>query len=261
MFAKRETINWGERAFASPARARLQCGHLLVEFSRGENEVCLASRRLNDEEADIPQDRDEPVTWTSWAVCTGAKGVKVLPALPDRPVLAAQDPVFEVAPGQEARVFLRLPVSVQVRLSDREDELLAEFPSETLPRVRFGEDPAPEDCYRLDRSASHVPFFDLEGSEVQAPVLIRNESRERLRVTQLCLRVGRLAIYRAGSALWTSETTVRYQGGPHPSRVSVKAGPPPEAPQARLLTPPREAGPNTIVARTFRSFRRWAEWR
>jgi len=262
MLVKRETINWGVRGFGTPDRSRLRCGHLLVEFSRGKNEVCLASKRLSVEEADTALDRDEPVSWTSWAVCTGAGGVKVLPGLPDLPVLARQDPPFTVAPGEETRLYLRIPVSVQVRLTDRNDELLAEFPSESPDRVWFGEDPAPEECYQLGLPASRARFTDLEGSEVQAPVVVRNESREVLAVTRICLRVARLSIYRSGTSLWTNETVVRYQGGLNPSRLSVKNGPPLESPQAKLLVGPRETGPLTMVGRTFRSFRRWAgEWR
>jgi hypothetical protein len=261
MLARKDIIDWGARLFGAPARSRLRCGHLLVEFSRGENEVCLASKRLSDEEADTALDRDEPVSWTSWAVCTGAKGVKVLPGLPDLPVLARQDSPFRLLPGEETRVYLRIPVSVKVCLGERDDELLAEFPSETMPRVWFGEAPAAEECYQLGASASRALFTDFEGSEVQAPVLIRNESREVLEVTQICLRVARLSLYRLGSTLWTNETIARYQGGMNPSRLSIKSGPPLEAPSAKLLAPPRETGPETIVGRTFRSFRRWAEWR
>ena len=145
MLARKDIIDWGARLFGAPARSRLRCGHLLVEFSRGENEVCLASKRLSDEEADAALDRDEPVSWTSWAVCTGAKGVKVLPGLPDLPVLARQDSPFRLLPGEETRVYLRIPVSVKVCLGERDDELLAEFPSETMPRVWFGEAPADDE--------------------------------------------------------------------------------------------------------------------
>ncbi|MBU6180009.1 MAG: hypothetical protein KGR69_10105 [Verrucomicrobia bacterium] len=260
MLAKRETINWGIRGSGSPARSRLRCGHLLVEVSRGENEVSLASKRLTEEEAGLGP--DEPVAWTSWAVCTGARGVKVLPGLPDLAVLAQTDEAFEVAPGGEARVFLRIPVSVQVRLSDRDDELLAEFPSESMPRVHFGEGPGTLLCYRLSEPALRFALADLESSVAQAPVLIRNESRETLTVTQLCLRVARLSVYRAGTELWTSETIARYQGGLEASRLHVKSGPPAEVPRAKVLAVPRESGPGTFVARTFRSFRRWAgDWR
>ncbi len=260
MLAKRETINWGIRGLGSPARSRLRCGHLLFELSRGENEVCLASKRLSDEEAgDSP---DQPVAWTSWAVCTGARGVKVLPALPELPVLAKPGEPFEIAPGGESRVFLRIPVSVQVRLSDRDDELLAEFPSESMPQVHFGEGPGTQLCYLLPEPALRFALADLESSEVQAPILIRNESRETLTVTQVCLRVSRLSLFRAESGLWANETVAQYRGGLQASRLSVRPGPPPEVPKAGLLVGPREVGPATIVARTFRSIWRWAgEWR
>lgn len=262
MFTKRETINWGDRSLVAPTRSRLQCGHLLVEFSRGENEVCLASKRLSDEEADLPSDRDEPVVWTDWAVCTGNSGVQVLPGLPDRSVLAKQDPPFQLLPGREVRVFLRIPVSVQVRLDDSEDEPLAEFPTELLPQTWFGEADRAEPCYRLPSPVAREALRDLDSGEIQAPVLIRNESREVLTVTQICLRVARLSIYRSGDSLWTNETVARYQGGIHPSRLTIKSGPPPEAPAARLLVEPRENGPLTMVGRTFRSFRRWTmDWR
>lgn len=260
MLAKREAINWGIRGLGSPARSRFRCGHLLVEVSRGENDICLASKRLSDAEAE--QEVEEPVGWTSWAVCTGAKGVKVLPGLPDLPVLAQVGEPFEVSPGSEVRVFLRIPVSVQVRLSDLDDEMLAEFPSESIDRVRFGEGPGTQLCYGLSAPVSRFALADLEGSEAQAPVLIRNESREVLTVTQLCLRVSRLAVYRAGSELWASETLACYQGGLEASRLLVKSGPPAEAPHAKLLAGPRESSPGTFVARTFRSIRRWAgDWR
>jgi hypothetical protein len=69
-------------------------------------------------------------------------------------------------------------------------------------------------------------------------------------------------VYRAGTELWTSETIARYQGGLEASRLQVKSGPPAEVPQAKILAGPRESGPGTFAARTFRSFRRWAgDWR
>ncbi|MEQ1841131.1 MAG: hypothetical protein ABL994_12035 [Verrucomicrobiales bacterium] len=257
MFVQNETIDWGVRSLGAASRSRLKCGPLLVEFSRGNDEVCLASKTLSDEEAISGFEADTPVSWTSWAVCTGARGVKVLPGLPDLPVLAPQVPAFEVAPGAETRVYLRIPVSVLVKLADRDEDLLAEFPSELLPKVWFGEADKALRCYRLNSSASREIICDLDSAEIQAPVLIRNESRETLTVTQICLRVGLLGVYRSGSSLWASETLVCYQGGVSPSRITAKSGPPAEAPEAKLMAAPRETAPETLVGRTFRSFRRW----
>jgi len=257
MFMQNEAIEWGSRSMGAAARSRLQCGRLLVELSQGTDEICLASKHLSDEEINEGTPADAPVKWTNWTVCTGSHAVQVLPGLPDLPVLARQDPVFEVAPGGEVKVFVRIPVTVLVQVSERGGEILAEFPTEALPKVKFGEAERVESCFLLADSPSPVALPDLDGATVQAPVLIRNDSGEVLSVTQICLRVGHLSIFRHGKSLWASETLVRYQGAESPSRISVKSGAPSEAAGASLIAGPREGSPATIVGRTFRSFRQW----
>lgn len=257
MFMQSEVIEWGVRSMGAASRSRLQCGHLLVELSQGADEICLASKRLSDDELRDGIGSDQPVAWTNWTMCTGSHAVQVLPGLPDLPVLAKQEPVFEVLPGDEARVFLRIPVTVMVQVTERGGEILSEYPTESLPKVKFGEPEKAESCFLLRDSSSDTFISGLDGAEVQAPILIRNESREVLTVTQICLRVAHLSIFRSEKSLWASETVVRYQGGVNPSRISVKSGPPPEAAGARLIAGPRESGPATIVGRTFRSFRQW----
>lgn len=257
MFMQNEAIEWGNRSMGAASRSRLQCGHLLVELSSGVDEICLASKRLSDEEIDVGIPAEATVKWTNWTVCTGSHDVQVLPGLPDLPVLARQDPAFEVAPGAETKVFLSIPVTVLVQVAERGGEILAEFPTEALPKVKFGEPDKVEPCFLLGDSPSATAIPDLSGAMVQAPILIRNDSREVLTVTQICLRVAHLSIYRTGKSLWASETLVRYQGGESPSRISVKSGAPSDAAGAMLIAGPREGSPATIVGRTFRSFRQW----
>ena len=257
MFMQNEAIEWGIRSMGAATRSRLQCGHLLVELSQGADEICLASKRLSDEEIEAGIAAEAVVKWTNWTVCTGSHEVQVLHGLPDLPVLARQDPVFEVPPGAEAKVFVHIPVTVLVQVSERGGEILAEFPTEALPKVKFGEAEKVESCFLLADSPRAVAVPDLNGAFIQAPILIRNDSREVLSVTQICLRVGHLSIYRSGKSLWASETLVRYQGGESPSLISVKSGVPGDAIGATLIAGPREGSPATILGRTFRSFRQW----
>ncbi len=77
----------------------------------------------------------------------------MLPGLPDLAVLARNDePSRSLRAGRRA-FSCESPVSVQVRLSDRDDELMAEFPSESMPRVHFGEGPGTLLCYQLSEPA------------------------------------------------------------------------------------------------------------
>ena len=257
MFMQNEAIEWGARSTGASTRSRLQCGHLLVELSQGPDEICLASKCLSDEEIREGIPADAPVQWTNWTVCTGSHDVRVLPGLPDLPVLARQDPVFEVPPGGEKKVFVSIPVTVFVQGNERGGEILAEFPTEALPKVKFGGPDKVESCFLLADPPRKRALRDPDGAVVQAPILIRNDSREVLRVTQICLRVAHLSIYRSGKSLWASETLVRYQGGENPSRISVKSGAPVEAGGSTLIAGPRAGGPATLVGRTFRSFRQW----
>ena len=109
MFMQNEAIEWGIRSMGAATRSRLQCGHLLVELSQGADEICLASKRLSDEEIEAGIAAEAVVKWTNWTVCTGSHEVQVLPGLPDLPVLARQDPVFEVPPAPRRKSSSTFP--------------------------------------------------------------------------------------------------------------------------------------------------------
>jgi len=258
MVIEAQSIQWGSRELQEADRGRLRCGRLLVEYSGGEDGVCLASTRMS-EEAFEKMAEDGAVDWTHWAVCTGTDEIDLSPGLPDLPVLLIPQWPFDVASGAEERVFFRLPVSVVVRAFDPFDEVLAELSTVSLPRVRFGDDEAGELCYRLDSEAHREAPGEPDQSAVVAPVTIRNDSRETLSVRRLCLRVPGLSVYSGSNGLWTNETLIRYQGGRSRSRVAVENGAPTEAAGSRVVAGPRRKAPVNVMGRTFRSPRRWKE--
>lgn len=256
MVAQLEPIGWGTRSLEDAARTRMRCGRLLVELSSSNDEICLSSRNLSDDEFEH-LDESDPVQWTRWAVCTGASDVEIAPGLPSLPLLVDPEDEFYVLPNGEARVYIRIPLSVVVKVHDDFDQFLGEFPTETLSQTWFGETDSGELCYSLSSGAHRERCENLDESGVQAPVTIINDSSEPLQVSRVCLRVAGLSIYRTGNSLWTNETVVRYQGGESPSKVAIKNGPPADAPAAHLVAGPRSVGPATAVARTFRTLRRW----
>ncbi len=253
---KTEPITWGECLIEEGQTRSFSCGDIVVECRRAENEVILASRAVDDEEPDQPGS-DAPSRWTRWAVCTGGDSVSLLPRLPNLPLLVEPEDPFRITPGAEARVFLRIPVSVAVNIQDPRSHELTFFPTETLSQTWFGETDSGELCYYLPSAVYRMPKEALDEAGVQAPVRIRNESNETLEVTRICLRVEGLAIHRKDARLWANETVVRFQGGENVSRIEVVAGPPPEAVGGEKIVSAPELKAREMVARTFRSLRKW----
>lgn len=253
---KKEPIIWGDCYLEEEETRSFVCGEILVECRRSDNEVVLASRAAEHDEPDRPGS-DDPSRWTRWAVCTGVESVSLVPRLPQLPLLVEPEAAFHVVPGAEARVFLRIPISVSVFVKDQKEQELTSFPTEVLSQTWFGETDSGELCYSLPSAVRRKPLEGLDESGVQAPVIIRNESNEILEVTRICLRVEGLAIHRKDGQLWANETVVRFQGGIHSSRIEVIAGPPPEAAGGEKLVAARELGAREMVARTFRSLRKW----
>ncbi|MEM6280024.1 MAG: DUF432 domain-containing protein [Verrucomicrobiota bacterium] len=245
-------ITWGRRRFPDQERTRLNWGNLLIELSAGDGEVYLASKTLDDGEVGGDLER-AVVDWTSWAVCTGVDELDLHPAFPDLSILVRPETLLSLEPGEVARVWVHIPPSVIVRVKDQLEQTLAEFPTVSLDQKWFGQPGKGELCYALRSQAGTQPGLETSEVGIQCPVTIINQSEETLNVTRFCLRVAGLSLYESANGLWGNETVVKYQGGANMSRVSLQHGPPQEAIQPTLLSPPRDRGIFRVVGRTFRT--------
>lgn len=248
-------ITWGRRSLADQERTRLNWGNLLIELSSGDGEVYLASTTLDDSEmgSDL---QDAAIGWTRWAVCTGVDELDLHPAFPDHSVLVRPEILLTLEPGASGRVWVNIPPTVIVRVKDRIDQVLAEFPTVSLEQSWFGQPGKGELCYELTSQARQQPGLETSAVGIQCPVTIVNQSSESLNVTRFCLRVAGLTLYESANGLWGNETVVKYQGGTSVSRVTLQSGPPAEAIQPEVLALPRERGSFQVVGRTFRTFSR-----
>lgn len=255
MGAKPNAIEWGEVRFDDTDRCRALCGRVLVDVRRAGKEVSLASRQLNDGETG--EEEDSSVKWTRWAVSNEMDKIEFLPTLPDLPVLVNPVTPFHIMPGADARLFVRIPISVTVGVKENIEQTLSEIPTESLSRTWFGETDNGELCYWLDADIRREPLAEIDEAGAMATIAVHNDSSEILPVERICLRVAGLTLYQAGDRLLTNATVIRFQGGLQPSKVTLKSNPPREFKSAKLINTPREAGPHNIVGRTFRSLRKW----
>jgi hypothetical protein len=259
---------WGELEIADAAIRPVPVGPLELEISAVENELRLAVRRrpgsrsvaraeveVDPDGVVIEESRSAP-RWSRWALSAPPRRIVVAPVLPNRPLLLAPEEDFTLLPGAEVRIYVRVPACVGVRLPKGREagpRLIQEFPTVDLPSTWFGDYFDGELCYWIPTRAGRSPPAALRGAHVVCcPIQIRNRSEEPLQVEKLVLRVRYLSLFEdQAGALWSDETRITYRGGGEFSRLRWSGKPPPEAPQARKLEPPREPAASGVAAWTF----------
>lgn len=194
--------------------------------------------------------------WTRWALPPGTDpGIHLAPSLPDRLLVVKPQLPFRLAPGADARVYIRVPVWVQLRLGNRGGALLGEFPTLLMSDTWWGDMADGSLGYWLDTSARRTMTSDLlEPHLAVCAMELSNHSREPLPVEKIALRVIHLSVFGTGQGLWSEEVKVRYQGGEE-SQLELTGRPPVEAAQAVLLSPPRTPAERGFRARTFARLR------
>ena len=207
---------------------------------------------------DVPP---ETLEWSRWAT-PGDEGELVLrPAFPDRAVVIEPERTFHLLPGTDARIYVRVPLSIRVELTPRNSQqgpvLLSESPSVTLSDTWWGGTMEGEPAYWLPTSARREigPELFLPHLAI-CPLLLRNRSRSDLQVEKLAFRVVHLSLFTERGRLWGDETIVVYEDQPEGSRVEMTGRPPQEAGDgAQLVSGPRIRVERGFRARTFDALR------
>jgi len=252
-------VLWGRQVVPPGEGTELTMGPLQLRFREEGGEIWVGA-------GPTPGDRDwgspwlpTESGWTRWAVPpTGEDGASLFltPALPDRLLVVKPEVPFRLAPGGRARVYVRVPVTVGVRLGHETGPLLGEFPTLLLSDTWWGDFLDGALGYWLPTSARREMTPELlEAHLVVCPLDLSNPSRDPLPVEKIALRVNHLSIFLAGNALWSDETVVRYLGDQEESHLETTGRPPEQARAARLVAPPRQPVERGLRARTFARLR------
>lgn len=263
-----DAFPWGEHLLPTEGATHVRVGPLDVWIRRAGEEVLLthaesgAAERLFPEEAGSPgseADADVPgadTVWSRWAVDGEPRALRFEPAFPDRPLVAQPEASFRLVQGAGARIYIRVPLHVRIRLPGDDGAVLAEVPTVTLSNTWFGDFTDGELCYWLPTTARRSLSGGLFAPHLAAcPVQLVNRSGEVLEVAKLSLRVGYLTVFDDGGRLWSDETRVRYVAEEAGSRLEVGGKPPREAPEARRAGAPRDPFPVGLTAKTFHRLR------
>lgn len=241
---------WRTREIPTGETSTLPIGPLTLRLRRQGEELWIGTRPSPDAEA--PERTLPESGWTRWALPSGQEtAIHLSPGLPDRLLVVKPQVPFHLAPGADARVYVRVPIWVQLRLGDRGGPLLGEFPTLLMSDTWWGDMVDGSLGYWLETSARRSLTRDLLEPHLAVCAMdLSNRSKEPLPVEKIALRVIHLSVFGADEGLWCEEVRVRYQGGDE-SHVEMTGKSPMEADHAVLLTPPRIPADRGLRARTF----------
>jgi hypothetical protein len=160
----------------------------------------------------------------------------------DRPVVARPEQPLIIPAGESATLYVASPVWVELAISDprRSDEAgkpFAELPIWQMSSTWFGEDTLEGTLCYATRSRAIVEPRPTRGPRVVTALDLRNACATPLRVQRLALPLPQMSIFSdADGQLWTEATRVDHD-------VDIVA------PAYIESSPPREAGPTTLVSR------------
>lgn len=203
----------------------------------------------------------EGLTWVRYAGADELPTLRLLPALPATPVMVRPADAIHLLPGHDTPFFVGIPLSVRVAaLSPSRSLTLADFPVQALSKTWSG---APDDdegvaCQAL-RSRARRQVSELDPGERGRAICVLhvlNDTSDSFEFQRICLLCPHLGVLQGGDGLlWTTPVNVLFRGHASAARIRYDRNPPPAAPDATLLTPPREAVAESLSSRVFGAWR------
>jgi len=245
---------WGSHSLPGDECATIRIGPSTLRVRSPDGEIWLAhvpgdgTRGTRTPEAAT----DAGEEWVRWPVPGDAGSLHLSPVFCDRPVVVEPEQTFRLLPRTEARIFVRVPLLVRVRIPNAGGTTLTELPSMLLSDTWWGTLTEGEACYWLPTTARRrVDPGVFEPHLAVCPLQLLNRSDEELQVERIALRVPHLSVFVSDGDLWADETRVRYRGADEESHIQITGVAPGEAPGATRVTGPRAPLSRGLRARSF----------
>jgi hypothetical protein len=129
---------------------------------------------------------------------------------------------------------------------------MEEIPTRRLASTWFGDIATGELCYAIEAPLERtLEQLELSRAFAACEVMVRNQSRERLRFERICVHVEHMRLYDADGRLWTNEVRVAFRGTDQVSQLAFEPGPPARAVGAVPVSEPRVPPESGIIKRSF----------
>jgi hypothetical protein len=196
--------------------------------------------------------RFEELAWSRWISTHVTDLVRLVPSLPDRPVIVRPKYPLRLPSGESVLFYVNIPLWVRVTIGERSEISLSEIPAVVLSNTWFGEPTSGELCYALKTRALR-DLDDLSNHPYMAtcPVRVENQAPTDLDFQRICIRVENLHVYRGVRRLWTNQVEVIFKGEDFSSQITVlKYAPKLEGTSERLCAA-REPVERSLLKKSF----------
>jgi len=252
---------WQPRTTTQDETLYWQAGPLKLWLRRNASEWLVAAvRDLEDEDTVAVASREpesEDLEWKRWAAVDDSCEVRMVPAMPDRPVIVRPETPLKFPPKAEALFYARVPLWVRVTVGAKGLLTLCEEPTVILSNSWFGDPMHGELCYSMRTSARRsTAGLPPRPHRAVCPILIRNSSDEEFEFERICVRVDHLNIYEGTTGMCTNRVLVTFRGEDRPSRIDVEKQPPSVegvSGTLELVTEAREPAEQSLFRKSFMS--------
>ncbi|OGC07133.1 hypothetical protein A2V82_13565 [candidate division KSB1 bacterium RBG_16_48_16] len=246
---------WGELDIRTDEVIALSIGELRLWLTRDENELRIACKRCESVDEVVNEDEVER-EWHRWAITQKNLRIKISPMLPGRPIVVEAETPFRIIEGGQAKIFVRLPIWLQISTGKKFSKTLLEMPTLTLSNTWFGTFVDGELCYWISSGARRNIEADAQRPFLAiCPVQVIDKTNEGLLLQKICLRAPYLTLFHDGRQLWTDEVKVSYKGEARFSQLEYSGRAPKECRQAVVIAEPQIKPKKIILGRTFASLK------
>ena len=227
----------------------LNIGEVNIHCKLNAEELLLSHYYKNEE-------NNQENNWQRWTLKNKENVIRILPALPDRPVVVKPENKFTLLKNSEAKIYVRVPLWIRIELGQKSFQNLFEIPTVILSNTWFGNFFEGELSYWISSGAKRDFSIDKDKSYLAiCPIKLVNKANEDLSVEKIGLRVVNLNLYKDGNQIWSDQTKVIFTGSLEQSEIEVAGKAPQEAPNSKLIMKARQEHKNSFSAKTFSSLK------
>lgn len=211
-------------------------GPLRIWLRKERNEMRISESRLSAEEmlnegweqeveSLHPAEEPDKGPWKRWIVEEKENKIKLLPVMPDRPVVVRPGSQIRILPNCKTLFFVSIPVWLRVVFG--EEGVLTDLPTLILSNSWFGDPLSGELSYAVkSRAITNLEERKDKVYSAVCPITIENQSPHNFMFQRLSVHTEFLGIYAGKKNLWTNQIDVKLEGEEQKSIIDISENAP-----------------------------------